>query len=76
MFPSIVPLSGVRSMNIYRVSSTTMNVRWDEAKGATGYKIIYKTLNTTQPSLEKEVSRCHTEHFSDPPQSHIMQKAF
>lgn len=57
MFPSIVPLTvpAVRNMNIYKERSTTMNVRWDAAEGATGYLIRYRALNSTEPSVEKEV---------------------
>ncbi|XP_056623247.1 collagen alpha-1(XII) chain isoform X1 [Triplophysa dalaica] len=50
-----LPLSGVRKMNIYRERSTTMNVRWDVSEGATSYKILYRALNSTQPSVEKEM---------------------
>ncbi|XP_056111857.1 collagen alpha-1(XII) chain-like [Rhinichthys klamathensis goyatoka] len=55
MFPSVVPLSAVRKMNIYKVRSTTMNVRWDAAKGATGYMLLYNALNATEPSEEQEM---------------------
>lgn len=55
MFPSVVPLSAVRNMNIYKERSTTMNVRWDAAEGATGYMLLYSALNGTEPSVEQEV---------------------
>uniref|UniRef100_A0A672LHR3 Collagen alpha-1(XII) chain n=1 Tax=Sinocyclocheilus grahami TaxID=75366 RepID=A0A672LHR3_SINGR len=55
MFPSVVPLSGVRNMNIYKVRSTTMNVRWDAVEGATGYMLLYDALNATEPSVEQEI---------------------
>uniref|UniRef100_A0A673FMX9 Collagen alpha-1(XII) chain n=1 Tax=Sinocyclocheilus rhinocerous TaxID=307959 RepID=A0A673FMX9_9TELE len=55
MFPSVVPLSDVRNMNIYKVRSTTMNVRWDAVEGATGYKLLYDALNATEPSVEQEI---------------------
>jgi len=55
MFPSVVPLSAVRNMNIYKVRSTTMNVRWDAANGATGYMLLYNALNATEPSEQQEV---------------------
>ncbi|XP_052009198.1 collagen alpha-1(XII) chain-like isoform X2 [Xyrauchen texanus] len=50
-----LPLNAVRSMNIYRVRSTTMNVRWDAAEGATGYMVVYDALNATEPSVKKEM---------------------
>ncbi|XP_073783716.1 collagen alpha-1(XII) chain isoform X3 [Danio rerio] len=50
-----LPLSAVRSMNIYKERSTTMNVRWDAATGATGYMLLYKALNATEPSVEQEM---------------------
>uniref|UniRef100_A0A671NEP6 Collagen alpha-1(XII) chain n=1 Tax=Sinocyclocheilus anshuiensis TaxID=1608454 RepID=A0A671NEP6_9TELE len=50
-----LPLSAVRNMNIYKVRSTTMNVRWDAVEGATGYKLLYDGLNATEPSVEQEI---------------------
>uniref|UniRef100_A0A673FNT5 Collagen alpha-1(XII) chain n=1 Tax=Sinocyclocheilus rhinocerous TaxID=307959 RepID=A0A673FNT5_9TELE len=50
-----LPLSDVRNMNIYKVRSTTMNVRWDAVEGATGYKLLYDALNATEPSVEQEI---------------------
>ncbi|XP_052386234.1 collagen alpha-1(XII) chain-like isoform X2 [Carassius gibelio] len=50
-----LPLSAVRNMNIYKVRSTTMNVRWDAAEGATGYMLLYSALNATEPSVEQEI---------------------
>uniref|UniRef100_A0A9J7YJA2 Collagen alpha-1(XII) chain n=1 Tax=Cyprinus carpio carpio TaxID=630221 RepID=A0A9J7YJA2_CYPCA len=50
-----LPLSAVRNMNIYKERSTTMNVRWDAAEGATGYMLLYSTLNGTEPSVEQEM---------------------
>uniref|UniRef100_A0A672LEC8 Collagen alpha-1(XII) chain n=1 Tax=Sinocyclocheilus grahami TaxID=75366 RepID=A0A672LEC8_SINGR len=50
-----LPLSGVRNMNIYKVRSTTMNVRWDAVEGATGYMLLYDALNATEPSVEQEI---------------------
>uniref|UniRef100_A0A8C2CDY1 Collagen, type XII, alpha 1a n=1 Tax=Cyprinus carpio TaxID=7962 RepID=A0A8C2CDY1_CYPCA len=48
-----LPLSAVRNMNIYTERSTTMNVRWDAAEGATGYMLLYSALNGTEPSVEQ-----------------------
>uniref|UniRef100_A0A8C1SUH6 Collagen alpha-1(XII) chain n=1 Tax=Cyprinus carpio TaxID=7962 RepID=A0A8C1SUH6_CYPCA len=50
-----LPLSAVRNMNIYKERSTTMNVRWDAAEGATGYMLLYSALNGTEPSVEQEM---------------------
>uniref|UniRef100_A0A672RGL2 Collagen alpha-1(XII) chain n=1 Tax=Sinocyclocheilus grahami TaxID=75366 RepID=A0A672RGL2_SINGR len=50
-----LPLSAVRNMNIYKERSTTMNVRWDAAEGATGYMLLYDALNATEPSVEQEM---------------------
>ncbi|XP_038582153.1 collagen alpha-1(XII) chain isoform X2 [Micropterus salmoides] len=50
-----LPLSAVTSMNVYDETSTTMWVRWDEAAGATGYMLLYKAINATEPQEEKEV---------------------
>ncbi|XP_052001054.1 collagen alpha-1(XII) chain isoform X2 [Xyrauchen texanus] len=50
-----LPFGAVMSMNIYKVRSTTMNVRWDAAEGATGYMVVYSALNATEPSRKKEM---------------------
>ncbi|XP_070782388.1 collagen alpha-1(XII) chain [Enoplosus armatus] len=50
-----LPLSAVKSMNVYDETSSTMRVRWEEAAGATGYMLLYKPINATEPQLEKEV---------------------
>lgn len=50
-----VPLSAVKTMNVYDETATTMRVRWEEADGATGYMLLYKAVNASEPQLEKEV---------------------
>lgn len=58
-FCSAVPLSAVESMNVFDEGVTTMKVRWEEAHGATGYRLLYKSINATEPQEEKEVSEPH-----------------
>ncbi|XP_075940078.1 collagen alpha-1(XII) chain [Anarhichas minor] len=48
-------LSAVTNMNVYDETSSTMRVRWDQAGGATGYMLLYKSINATEPQLENEV---------------------
>ncbi|XP_028252836.1 collagen alpha-1(XII) chain isoform X3 [Parambassis ranga] len=50
-----LPLPGVKNMKVYDETSTTMRVSWDAAAGATGYQLLYKSTNATEPQLEKEV---------------------
>ncbi|GAA6231691.1 collagen alpha-1(XII) chain-like isoform X1 [Lates japonicus] len=50
-----LPLSAVKNMNVYDETATTMRVRWEEADGATGYMLLYKAVNASEPQLEKEV---------------------
>uniref|UniRef100_A0A8D0AFH4 Collagen type XII alpha 1 chain n=1 Tax=Sander lucioperca TaxID=283035 RepID=A0A8D0AFH4_SANLU len=50
-----LPLTAVRSMDIYDEQTTTMRVRWEEAVGATGYMLLYSAINATQPTVEQEV---------------------
>nr|XP_046228238.1 collagen alpha-1(XII) chain isoform X2 [Scatophagus argus] len=50
-----LPLPAVKNMNVYDETSTTMMVRWEEADGATGYMLLYKSINATDSQLEKEV---------------------
>ncbi len=42
-------------MNVYEETSSTMRVRWEEADGATGYLLLYKSINASEPQLEMEV---------------------
>ncbi|XP_031144447.1 collagen alpha-1(XII) chain isoform X4 [Sander lucioperca] len=50
-----LPLTAVRSMDIYDEQTTTMRVRWEEAVGATGYMLLYSAINATQPTVEQEI---------------------
>ncbi|XP_076612407.1 collagen alpha-1(XII) chain isoform X2 [Chaetodon auriga] len=50
-----LPLSSAKNMNVYDETSSTMRVRWEEADGATGYMLLYKSINATEPQVEKEV---------------------
>ncbi|XP_076834640.1 collagen alpha-1(XII) chain isoform X2 [Brachyhypopomus gauderio] len=50
-----LPLNAVRNMSIYKVGSTTMKVRWNEAEGATGYLLLYSAVNATESSTEQEM---------------------
>lgn len=54
-FCILVPLSAVRNMIISDEQTTTMRVRWERAKGATGYMLLYSAINATQPTTEQEV---------------------
>lgn len=44
-------------MIIYEERPTTMRVKWEEAVGATNYMLLYRAINATEPSVEKEVRR-------------------
>uniref|UniRef100_UPI0037E99097 collagen alpha-1(XII) chain n=1 Tax=Semicossyphus pulcher TaxID=241346 RepID=UPI0037E99097 len=50
-----LPLSAVQNMNVYDESSTTMRVRWEKADGATGYMLLYRSINASEPELDKEL---------------------
>ncbi|XP_038672798.1 collagen alpha-1(XII) chain-like isoform X2 [Scyliorhinus canicula] len=49
------PIPGVRNLNVYDVTPTTMNVRWEPATGASGYMLLYTPVNATIPTVEKEL---------------------
>lgn len=55
VFVLLVPLSAARNMDVYDETSTTMRVRWEGAEGATGYMLLYRSINASEPQLEKEV---------------------
>ncbi|KAI5616691.1 collagen alpha-1(XII) chain isoform X1 [Silurus asotus] len=50
-----LPLSTIRRLTIYKVGSTTMNVKWEKVEGATGYRLQYSTINATVPTGKKEM---------------------
>ncbi|XP_041661141.1 collagen alpha-1(XII) chain isoform X2 [Cheilinus undulatus] len=50
-----LPLSMAKNMIVYDETSTTMKVRWEEAEGATDYRLVYKSINASEPQLESEV---------------------
>uniref|UniRef100_A0A671W4Z1 Collagen alpha-1(XII) chain n=1 Tax=Sparus aurata TaxID=8175 RepID=A0A671W4Z1_SPAAU len=49
-----LPLSAAKNMIVYDETSSTMRVRWEKAAGATGYMLRYKSINATEPQLERE----------------------
>ncbi|TSO25219.1 Collagen alpha-1(XII) chain [Bagarius yarrelli] len=49
-----LPLTNKRRLIIYKVGSTTMNVKWEKVEGATGYKLQYSSVNATAP-IKKEM---------------------
>lgn len=55
VFVFSVPLSAAKNMIVYDETSSTMRVRWEEAAGATGYMLRYKSINATEPQVEGEV---------------------
>ncbi|XP_034073276.1 LOW QUALITY PROTEIN: collagen alpha-1(XII) chain-like [Gymnodraco acuticeps] len=48
-------VSAVKNMNVYDETSTTMKVTWGAAEGATGYIMLYRATNATEPQLEQEI---------------------
>ncbi|XP_069786793.1 collagen alpha-1(XII) chain isoform X2 [Narcine bancroftii] len=52
---STLSLPPVTNLNVYDVTPTTMNVRWDPSSGASGYILHYEPLNASTPTAEKEL---------------------
>ncbi|XP_078085516.1 collagen alpha-1(XII) chain-like isoform X2 [Mustelus asterias] len=50
-----LPIPAVRTLNVYDVTPTTMNVRWEPASGASGYMLLYAPINASIPTVEKEL---------------------
>nr|XP_020475118.1 collagen alpha-1(XII) chain-like [Monopterus albus] len=50
-----LPLPPVTNINVYDETVTTMKVSWEKVDGATGYLMLYKSINATEPQLEQEV---------------------
>ncbi|MEQ2198497.1 hypothetical protein XENOCAPTIV_013650 [Xenoophorus captivus] len=49
-----LPLPAVLNMNVYDETSSTMRVSWEAAAGATGYLLLYRSINASEPQLEQE----------------------
>lgn len=52
-----MPLPAVSSINVYDETLSTMRVRWQPVGGASGYIVLYQSINGTEPQLDKEVTR-------------------
>uniref|UniRef100_A0A7N8YCC1 Collagen alpha-1(XII) chain n=1 Tax=Mastacembelus armatus TaxID=205130 RepID=A0A7N8YCC1_9TELE len=50
-----LPLPPVERMNVYDEAVTTMRVSWEAVDGATGYMLLYKSINASEPQLEQEL---------------------
>ncbi|XP_029903663.1 collagen alpha-1(XII) chain-like [Myripristis murdjan] len=50
-----VPLAGTRNMKVYDKTMSTMRVRWEPVGGASGYLMLYKPINASQPQPEKKM---------------------
>ncbi|RVE57033.1 hypothetical protein OJAV_G00212260 [Oryzias javanicus] len=50
-----LPLSAVRDMTVYDEQISTMRARWKGVRGATGYMLMYRATNATQPTVEQEM---------------------
>uniref|UniRef100_A0A7N8YF87 Collagen, type XII, alpha 1b n=1 Tax=Mastacembelus armatus TaxID=205130 RepID=A0A7N8YF87_9TELE len=47
-----LPLPPVERMNVYDEAVTTMRVSWEAVDGATGYMLLYKSINASEPQLD------------------------
>nr|XP_049613656.1 collagen alpha-1(XII) chain isoform X7 [Syngnathus scovelli] len=50
-----LPLPAVTSIKVYDETMSAMRVRWKPVGGASGYTVLYRSINGTGPQLEKEV---------------------
>ncbi|KAF7652876.1 hypothetical protein LDENG_00091150, partial [Lucifuga dentata] len=50
-----LPLAAVKNMSVHDETMTTMRVKWEPAIGASGYMLLYKSINGSEPQLENEV---------------------
>ncbi|XP_059354175.1 collagen alpha-1(XII) chain-like isoform X2 [Carassius carassius] len=50
-----LPLPAVTSMTVYDEAMTSMRVRWELVSGASGYLLIYNTINASVPSGKMEM---------------------
>ncbi|XP_051908747.1 collagen alpha-1(XII) chain-like isoform X2 [Hippocampus zosterae] len=50
-----LPLPAVSSINVYDETLSSMRVRWRPVDGASGYIVLYRSINGSEPQLDKEV---------------------
>ncbi|XP_077586812.1 collagen alpha-1(XII) chain isoform X3 [Stigmatopora nigra] len=50
-----LPLPSVRRMDIFDEQMTTMRVRWELVPGATGYMLLYSSINASEPFVGPEI---------------------
>uniref|UniRef100_A0A3B4EY55 Collagen alpha-1(XII) chain n=1 Tax=Pundamilia nyererei TaxID=303518 RepID=A0A3B4EY55_9CICH len=50
-----LPLYTVKNMNVYDETSVSMRVSWDGVVSATGYMLLYNSINASEPQLESEL---------------------
>ncbi|KAJ3607003.1 hypothetical protein NHX12_026518, partial [Muraenolepis orangiensis] len=50
-----LPLPAVRDLQVMDETTTTMRLRWQKAEGATQYMMLYRALNSSEPSLDQEL---------------------
>ncbi|XP_077566419.1 collagen alpha-1(XII) chain isoform X2 [Stigmatopora nigra] len=50
-----LPLPSVASVDVYDRSTSALRVRWGPADGATGYVLLYRPVNASEPEADREV---------------------
>ncbi|XP_061563452.1 collagen alpha-1(XII) chain-like [Cololabis saira] len=50
-----LPLPAARNLQVYDETMSSLRVRWEAAAGASGYMLLYKSVNASEPQLEQEV---------------------
>ncbi|XP_070400788.1 collagen alpha-1(XII) chain isoform X2 [Nothobranchius furzeri] len=50
-----LPLPAVKNMNVYDETMNSMRVKWDAVPGATGYLLLYRSINASEPQEENEI---------------------
>ncbi|XP_035986482.1 collagen alpha-1(XII) chain isoform X6 [Fundulus heteroclitus] len=50
-----LPLPAPANLKVFDETSSSMRVSWEAAAGATGYLLLYRSINASEPQLEQEV---------------------
>ncbi|XP_027896679.1 collagen alpha-1(XII) chain isoform X5 [Xiphophorus couchianus] len=50
-----LPLPGASNLKVYDETSSSMRVSWEAAAGASGYVLLYRSINASEPQEEQEV---------------------
>ncbi|PWA28246.1 hypothetical protein CCH79_00019688 [Gambusia affinis] len=71
-----MPLPPASNLKVYDETSSSMRVSWEAAAGASGYLLLYRSINASEPQEEQErhkaiLAPTRTQNYAHLPGSHL-----